>query len=165
MAQSIFVAAKQGEELAGIISGFENSGYAVVVANEGEQALNLLKKIKVPLAIVLSSSLEIISTLDICKDLKTMKRFFKIPIFIMMDSKKFEPKTYTGLNIKEFIEKPVSSMSIIRTLKDLIADRKQTKGSGLDMPKWQMVFVGIILGSFVVVVGYFIILPMIAGLK
>ena len=82
----------------------EDAGFEVITAEDGYEAINLIRE-EMPDLVILDVNMPEISGLDVTKLMRKDKATEKIPVFISTaaDSIKNE---FSGLNIESFISKP-----------------------------------------------------------
>jgi len=158
MGKSVFIAWTAGEEKDGILTGFKNLGYTVTYAGDGEEALKTLAGCKGLSAILLNSSLEKVSVVDVCRELIKTQRFSGIPLLIL-ESKPVKKEVFESLGVSQFIERPFYPTQIDRIIESL---QSSPKGGGkkISMKKWQTPGAVIFAILFVLFLLYFILGPM-----
>jgi len=158
MSRSVFIAGQEGAEIGGIIKGLQNHGYLVSDAQDGNVALHLLLKSKSLSAIILSSALKRVSTPDLCRQIKKMKRLSKTPILVLADGE-VDKTEYSSLGIAEIIQRPFYAAD----LHDMISAVVGSKSAGLSgnpKIKQQLIGVAVLIAIFTIFFLYHIIYPM-----
>lgn len=100
----------------------ESSGFHVITAQSGEEALRKLKEAKVDLAL-LDIIMPSMSGLDLTTKIKEDKKFknLKIAFLTILNFTENQKKSLKKYNILDYIQKPFDNEDLIRRIKKMVA--------------------------------------------
>lgn len=100
----------------------ESSGFHVITAQSGEEALRKLKEAKVDLAL-LDIIMPSMSGLDLTTKIKEDKKFknLKIAFLTILNFSENQKKSLNKYNILDYIQKPFDNEDLIRRVKKMVA--------------------------------------------
>lgn len=100
----------------------ESSGFHVITAQSGEEALRKLKEAKVDLAL-LDIIMPSMSGLDLTTKIKEDKKLknLKIAFLTILNFSENQKKSLKKYNILDYIQKPFDNEDLIRRVKKMIA--------------------------------------------
>lgn len=100
----------------------ESSGFHVITAQSGEEALRKLKEAKVDLAL-LDIIMPSMSGLDLTTKIKEDKKFknLKIAFLTILNFSENQKKSLKKYNILDYIQKPFDNEDLIRRVKKMVA--------------------------------------------
>jgi CheY-like chemotaxis protein len=94
-----------------------NPDFECYTAADGEEALDLLNNIDIPVCIYVDVNMPRMNGLEFLKALKLHPRFSQIPVFILTTSKSANDElTATALGAKQYIIKPNSYRDLFKIL-------------------------------------------------
>lgn len=119
MSKKILLVDDEPDILTVTVTRLEASGYEVLIAKDGEEALELLDKIK-PDLILLDLLLPKMQGDELCKKLKSDIKFKHIPIILFTASIIRVPAKVEEIGADDYITKPFESDNLLYKIKKLI---------------------------------------------
>ncbi len=156
-------AQKAGAATDGLIKGFQNQGYTVLAACNGQETLQVLNANKPPMVIILNSLLEGPGALDLCRHIRQKQKFSKTLILVLAETP-VDKKLYRDLGVHEIIAKPFSSYEIHQLISSLIPAVGSQRSGGLNLNR-QVTGATVVITIFIAVIVYFVIIPMMLSSK
>jgi len=124
----------QAESLKYVLEGF---GYRVLVGNNGETALSLIKKEK-PLLVITDVIMPVLDGYELCRYMKTDKNLYDVPV-ILLTSLADATDVIRGLEsgADSYIMKPFTEKYLLSRIKNVLANRhllrNEKSGKALNM--------------------------------
>lgn len=119
MPKKILLVDDEPDILAVTVTRLETSGYEVLIAKDGEEALELLNEVK-PDLILLDLLLPKMQGDELCKKLKSDIKFKHIPIILFTASIIRVPAKVREIGADDYITKPFESDNLLYKIKKLI---------------------------------------------
>jgi len=106
----------------------EGEGFEVVLANDGEQALEAIKK-ESPDLMILDLMMPVMDGFAVCKQLQDPRwsKWKNMPVLILtsvreeVSQRRYELETGLSLNVDDYVEKPIDPDVVIDRVKKLLA--------------------------------------------
>jgi DNA-binding response OmpR family regulator len=106
----------------------EGEGFEVVLANDGEQALEAIKK-ESPDLMILDLLMPVMDGFAVCKQLQDPRwsKWKNMPVLILtsvreeVSQRRYELETGLSLNVDDYVEKPIDPDTVIDRVKKLLA--------------------------------------------
>ena len=106
----------------------EGEGFDVVLANDGEQALEAIKK-ESPDLMMLDLLMPVMDGFAVCKQLQDPRwsKWKNMPVLILtsvreeVSQRRYELETGLSLNVDDYVEKPIDPDVVIDRVKKLLA--------------------------------------------
>ena len=161
--RSIILGQKAGADTDGLIKGFQNQGYTVLSAHNGQDTIQLLNGNKPPTVIILNSLLEAPGVFDVCQDIRRKHKFSKALILVLAETP-IDEKQLRAVGVNEILSKPFSSYEIHKLISSLIATAHPQAQGALNLNR-QVTGVTVAITIFIAIIVYFVIVPMILTSK
>lgn len=103
------------------------AGYLVTVAHDGVSGMELFEKLKPDLTLI-EAMLPKKHGFEVCGDLKQTPHGAKSPVVIVTSvyrGRKYRTQAFHSYHCDEFLEKPISSATLLSTVERLLKDRPQ----------------------------------------
>jgi len=148
MGLSLFIAAHDGDEIAGMVKGFGNVGCEIGFANQDSEVLSNLKKMKSLSAIMLSSNVDI----NVCKQVLSARK--KVLIYIMAENG-CDKGAFKENGFNNFMERPYHTPEILHEITKALSDSGSgTAGKSLADNKMAKIF---LIGAIILFIIFLII--------
>ena len=107
----------------------ESDGYTVVVAEDGEQALELVAR-ENPDLLIMDVMMPKVNGFQVCRRVKTDRATHDVPV-IMLTAKSAQQDVYWGKDCgaEEYMTKPFSTKELVKTIERLLKVRQQRQAA------------------------------------
>lgn len=119
MAKKILIVDDEPDILTVTVTRLETSGYDILIAEDAEKALEMLKQKAAPDLILLDLLLPKMQGGELCKKLKSDTQFKHIPVILFTASAVRIPEMVYEIGADDYIRKPFDSEELLRKIKKL----------------------------------------------
>lgn len=126
MSAKIIVADDEAHILHVVSMKLRNSGYEIITAVDGEEALDLCKQ-ENPALLITDNQMPYMTGLELCKELRKDERTKDIKA-IMLTARGFdiEEEELEGSGISEVLAKPFSPREVLQRVKQLLGESEES---------------------------------------